>query len=186
MRAWATVSTVIVLGASLVGCDMPGSHQSQAAATPPCNCTTTPPGTMTPPPEPTEHLTRFSYAPHRHYVRHRHYYGEARYRDYAEAHYRSAYYSRYDSYRAQQSVDAYDYVSSSRVTRSDYSENGYAVGYEGGYANGYRGGRVVWVDGYGRGYFSNGPVTVAATMRGKRLLPYHGYDADCPNDGEPH
>jgi hypothetical protein len=170
MRALATISAVILLGAGLAGCDMPGS-QPQAAA-PPCNCTTTPPATMTPPPAPTEHLTRFSYAPRHHYVHHR-YYTEA---GYHPAHYRS----RYDIDRAQQSVDAYDYRSSSRTiyTQSDYSEGGYESG-------GYQGGQVVWVDGYGRGYFSNGPVTVAATMRGRRLDAYHGYDANCPDNGEP-
>ena len=174
MRALATISAVVLLGAGLAGCDMPGSQQQQVAvAAPPCHCTTTPPATMTPPPEPTEHLTRFSYAPRHHYFRHR-YYGEAYYRPAYHSRY-AVYRGRYTINRSQQSVDAYDYVSSSRVTQSDYSESGYE-----------NTGRVVWVDGYGRGYFNNGPVTVAATMRGKRLLPYHGYDADCPDDGEPH
>lgn len=193
MRAWMTILAVGMLGVSLAGCDMPGSHQQQVAvAPPPCNCRQAP-ADMTAPPEPTEHLTRFSYAPRRHYVRHRYY---------AEAHYRPTYHrERYDIDRSQQSVDVYDYVSSSRVTRSEYSESeysrsgytasayaqsGYAQGaYAGGYAGGYSNGRVVWVDGYGRGYFSNGPVTVAATMRGKRLETWHGYGVDCPNDGEP-
>jgi hypothetical protein len=171
MRALATISAVVLLGASLASCDMPGSHQQQVAvAPPPCNCAQQA-ATMTPPPAPTEHLTRFSYAPRHHYYRHR-YYAEARYRP---AYYRSRYYAD----RSQQSVDSYNYVSSSSVTRSqsDYSDSGYS--------NGYQSGRIVWVDGYGRGYFSNGPVTVAATMRGRRLEAYHGYDVDCPDDGEP-
>jgi hypothetical protein len=164
MRALATISAVVLLGANLAGCDMPGSHQQQAAAAPPpCNCAPPPPPAAAMPPPP-EHMTRLSYAPRHHTYGHR-YYAEARH-----IYYRS----RYETDRAQQSVDAYDYQSSSRVTRSDYSESGYG------------GGRIVWVDGYGRGYFSNGPVTVAATMRGKRLAPYHGYDVDCPDDGEPH
>jgi hypothetical protein len=175
MRALATISTVILLGASLGSCDMPGSHRQQAAVAPPCDCA--PHATTTPAP-PAAHPTRFSYAPRHHYIRHRYYA--------AEHHANYRYRNRYEIDRAQQSVDAYDYVSKSRVTRSDYSEsgyseNGYASEYEGGYR---RGGRIVWVDGYGRGYFSNGPVTVAATMRGKRLAPYHGYDVDCPDDGE--
>jgi hypothetical protein len=175
MRALAKISAMVLLGAGLTSCDMPGSHERQAALTPPpCNCATTPPAAMTSPPA--EHLRRFSYAPRHHYIRHRYYaqYVHSRYR------------SRYDVDYSQQTVDAYDYVSSSHVTRSAYSRSGYAGGYyAGGYEDGYGSRRIVWVDGYGRGYFSNGPVTVAATMRGKRLDPYHGYNADCPDDGEP-
>src|SRR6202012_4666451 len=95
-------------------------------------------------------------------------------RYYAQTAYRTATYhhSRYDAHydidRSQQSVDAYNYVSSSRVTRSGYSQSSYeSSGYEdGGYQSG---GRVTWVDGYGRGHFNNGPVTVAAPIRGSRL-----------------
>jgi hypothetical protein len=173
MRALATISAVVLLGASLAGCDMPGSHQQQVAVAPPppCNCASSPATAAAP----AEHLTRFAFARRHHYRPHR-YYAEARHSNYR---------GRYETDRSQQSVDAYDYQSSSRVSHSDYSEREYEGGYSGGYDGGYNGGgRIVWVDGYGRGYFSNGPVTVAATMRGKRLAPYHGYDVDCPDDGE--
>jgi hypothetical protein len=161
MRALATISAVTLLSAGLAGCDMPGSQQQQAAvAPPPATAPTTTPATVTPPPDPNEHLARLSYAPQHSYVRHRHY-TAARYRSHDE------------NNRSQQSVDAYNYVSSSSVTRSSYSESSYGSG------------QIVWVDGYGRGYFNNGPVTVAATMRGQRLAPYHGYNVDCPEDGEP-
>lgn len=212
MRAVATISVLILAGVSLTGCDMPGSHQQQAAVAPvpPCNCRQAA-ETMTAPPEPTEHLRRFAYSP-RHYHHRYRYYAQARPMHY-RGHY-STYSEQYDVDRAQQSVDSYDYVSSSRVTRSEseyaqsqyrsggvsvraYAASGsggaYASGYGGGYGGvyandeggSYSNGRIVWVDGYGRGYFSNGPVTVAATMRGKRLATWHGYDVDCPNDGEP-
>jgi hypothetical protein len=211
MRAWTAILTMGVLGVSLAGCDMPGSHQQQAAVAPvpPCNCRQAS-ETMTAPPEPTEHLRRFAYVPH--YYRRRHY-AYVRPTHYRERY--ATYSEHYDVDRSQQSVDSYDYVSTSRVTRSEseysqsqYSRGGYSVrayaaagsgggafvssygnGYGGAYANsygdGYSGGRIVWVDGYGRGYFSNGPVTVAATMRGKRLATWHGYGVDCPDDGEP-
>jgi len=42
-------------------------------------------------------------------------------------------------------------------------------------------GNITWVDGYGRGYFQTGPARVADSMSGRRLAPYHGYDADCPD-----
>jgi hypothetical protein len=170
MRALAAISAVILTGVSLAGCDMPGSHQQQVAvapAPPPCNCGQ---AAVTPPPP--EHLARFSYVPRHHYVRH-HYYAAYS----GPAHYRGGYTTDY----AQSSVDSYDYVSSSRASYSEssYAEGGYS---EGGYASG---GRVVWVDGYGRGYFRNEHTTVAASMRGRRLAAYHGYDVDCPEDGEP-
>jgi hypothetical protein len=173
MRALATISAVILLGAGLAGCDMPWSQQQRAAARP-CNCITTPPAMMTPPPAPTEHLTRFSYAPHHYYVRHR-YYAQTRYRP-------PHYHGTYNIDRSQQSVDSYNYQSSSRVTQSTYSESEYTSRYTGAY---YQNARIVWTDGYGRGYVNNGPVTVAATMRGERLRAYHGYGVDCPDDGEP-
>src|ERR1700749_873765 len=126
MRALAKISAVVLLGAGLTSCDMPGSHDRQAAVTPPpCNCTTTPPATMTPPPAPTEHLRRFSYMPRHHYIHHRYYAAEH------HAHYR--YGERYDIDRSQQTVDAYDYVSASRVTRPSYAESNYS---ESGYAGG--------------------------------------------------
>ena len=154
MRVLATITAVLLTGVSLSSCDMPGSApQQQSAAAAPCNCAASPAAA----PAPVEHLTRLSYAPVRHHRRH--------YRSESTANYRES----YETDRSEQSIDTYDFRSSSRAS---YSQSRETAGY----------GRVVWVDGYGRGYFNNGPVTVAATMRGKRLEPYHGYDVDCPDD----
>ncbi|HEY5336810.1 MAG TPA: hypothetical protein VIJ85_01285 [Rhizomicrobium sp.] len=182
MRAFATIAAIGLLGTALTGCDMPGSGQQQAAA--PCNCTGTPPATIVAAPSPTEHLTRLSYGTRHHYVRHR-YYADVGYRNTTRRtpHYRGGYNTDY----SQQSVDAYDYVSSSRRSESRYSSSysSSSTSY-GAYGEGSYGGRITWVDGYGRGYYNSGPVTVAATMRGPRLDPYHGYLVDCPDDGQPH
>jgi len=163
MRAMAMVAMGLLVGASLAGCDQTPAPQQQTAqvappapvAPPPCNC-----GERA---APDNQLTRLSYAPHRH----RHYHGSF-------------------TSRSEQSVMTYDYVSSSRVSYSESSESYSSSG--GGYdANGYtaRGHHyyppgIVWVDGYGRGYYGGRPPTVAQEMTGKRAAVWHGYDKDCP------
>ena len=95
--------------------------------------------------------------------------------------------------RSEQSVDSYGYVSRSTVSSSSYeSDQGgddeayNARGYYAGGRHYYRGG-VAWVDGYGRAYARNDRPTIADTMNGKRVDPWAGYDANCPqatgNDG---
>jgi len=169
MRAIVIAAVSGVMALSLASCDNPDTttpapqQQAQAVvpppAPPPCNC------------QP-EHLTRLSYGTH-HYRHHyaREWVGERGY---------------HGSYTSQstKSVDIYGYVSASSV--SSYESGGYEGAY-GGYESRYGaydarhrryyGGQVTWVDGYGRGYFNSAPPTVAATMRGRRLAPWHGYDA---------
>lgn len=171
MRAMAMVAMGVLMGAGLAGCDQTPAPQQQTAqvapapvAPPPCNC-----GERA---VPDNHLTRLSYIP-----RHRHHYAR-----------REWGYHGSGTSRSEQSVISYDYVSRSRVSYSEsdesYSSGGYGEGYE---ANGYtmRDHRyyppgVVWVDGYGRGYFAGRRPTVAQEMTGKRAAVWHGYDADCP------
>lgn len=164
MRALVLAAAGLLV--SLSGCDQvpaPTQQQAQIAApvAPPCNCQ-----------PPAEHLARLDYAPVRH-TRHRHYDG--------------GYHGSYTS-QSENSVDAYGYVSASSVSYSESSSDSSdsTGGYEGGGydAEGHRyyRGRIAWVDGYGRGYFNDGPVTVAQTMNGKRMHVWHGYDADCPDD----
>ncbi|MGN6516647.1 MAG: hypothetical protein ACTHLR_12510 [Rhizomicrobium sp.] len=173
MRAMALAAMGVLMGAGLAGCDQTPAPQQQTAqiapaapaAPAPCHC-----GERA---VPDTHMTRLSYAP-RHRYRHRHMWG----------------YHGSGTSRSEESVFAYDYVSSSRVSYSESSESyesgGSYVG--GGYeANGYyaHGHRyypngIVWVDGYGRGYFAGQRPTVAQEMTGKRQSVWHGYDKDCP------
>lgn len=168
MRAIVLAMAGFGICVGLSACDqVPGpapQQQAQAApVAPPCNCQ-----------QPPEHLTRLSYIP-RHDYGYRHH---RRHAQYAGSGYDESYRARGDhgSYtsRSTESVDSYDYVSSSRSSR--YAENDSAYG-GGGY---HGGGNVTWVDGYGRGYFDGAPPTRAASMNGRRMDVWHGYDADCP------
>jgi hypothetical protein len=75
----------------------------------------------------------------------------------------------YASEYSESDVSTYGYVSDSRS---------YSVGEDSG-ASAVRAGGGLWVDGYGRGYFTSGHAVRAGTMRGDRLKPWKGYDADC-------
>jgi hypothetical protein len=166
MRITGFVAVGLLMGVSLAGCDQAPAPQQQVAqvappAAPPCNCgDKAVPGT---------HLTRLSYIP-RHHRRH-----------YREGGYHGSYTS-----RSEESVQSYGYVSASSVSYSESSTS--SSGYDEGYAReGFeRGGHryyrrgIVWVDGYGRGYFAGQRPTVAQTMNGKRMDVGHGYDVDCP------
>jgi len=172
MRAKLVAASLMAL--SLSGCDNPDTttpppqQQAQAVApppAPPCNCQ-----------QPAEHLSRLSTGTHRY----RHRYA----REWAGE---RGYHGSYTS-QSTKSLDIYGYVSASSV--NSYESSG---DYEGGYSGygeydsrsgsydahhrRYYGAGVTWVDGYGRGYFNSAPPTVAATMRGRRLAPWHGYDA---------
>ncbi|MEI9991598.1 MAG: hypothetical protein WDM86_16330 [Rhizomicrobium sp.] len=73
------------------------------------------------------------------------------------------------------SVATYDYHSDSRsyvMGGGDYAGGGAAHG------NG-------WVDGYGRAYGGGADHHETAADDRARLHPWHGYDADCP-DNDPH
>ena len=65
-------------------------------------------------------------------------------------------------------VSTYGYVSDSRSSSGEQSEVADA-----------RAGGGLWVDGFGRGYFTSGHARRAGTMHGKRLAPWKGYDAGC-------
>jgi hypothetical protein len=158
MRNLATISAMMLLAAGLTGCDMPGSapQQQQAAQLPPPPAVA--PATACNCNQTAAADDNLARLP----VAHHHY----RHRTYG-------YHGSYTS-QSEKSVDAYDYQSASRESDESYV------------ANGPRNGGVVWVDGYGRGYYAGPPPTVAATMRGKRLAAWYGYDQDCPDNGNPH
>jgi hypothetical protein len=155
----------LLMGVGLAGCDQAPAPQQMAQAAPPvappCNC-----GEKA---VPDTHLTRLSYIPRHHRDRH-----SAR-----------GYHGSYAS-RSEESMQSYGYVSASSVSYSESrtSSSGYNEGYaregfERGGRHYYRSG-IVWVDGYGRGYFAGQRPTVAQTMNGKRMDVGHGYDVDCP------
>lgn len=164
MRFTGLVTVGLLMGVSLAGCDQVPAPQQQTAqiappAAPACNC-----GDKA---VPDTHMTRLSYIPRHH-----------------RRHYREGYHGSYTA-RAEESVQAYGYVSASTVSYSESNESyssggGYArEGYYRGGHHYYRGG-VQWVDGYGRGYFAGQRPTVAQSMTGKRMDVGHGYDVDCP------
>jgi hypothetical protein len=167
MRIAGLMAVGLLMGVGLAGCDQAPAPQQQVAqvappAAPACNC-----GEKA---VPDNHLTRLSYIPRHHYRRHR---------------YEGGTHGSYTS-RSEESVQSYGYVSASRVSYSESStsSSGYSEGYaREGFERGghryYRGG-IVWVDGYGRGYFGGQRPTVAQTMNGKRMDAGHGYDVDCP------
>jgi hypothetical protein len=163
MRIVGLVTVGLLMGLGLAGCGQtPAPTQQVAQAVPPapaCNC-----GDKA---APDNHLTRLSYIP-----RHRRHHRE------------HGYHGSYTS-RSEEAVQSYGYVSASRVS---YSKSTYSGGYDEGPAHEgyerdghrYYRGKIVWVDGYGRGYFAGQRPTVAQTMNGKRMSVGHGYDADCP------
>jgi len=67
-------------------------------------------------------------------------------------------------------VSTYGYVSDSHSSGGEQTEIADASTRAGG---------GLWVDGYGRGYFTSGRVVRAGTMRGRRLAPWKGYDKGC-------
>jgi hypothetical protein len=71
---------------------------------------------------------------------------------------------------SQSDVSTYGYVSDSHSSSGEQTEIADASTRAGG---------GLWVDGYGRGYFTAGRVVRAGTMRGKRLMPWKGYDKGC-------
>lgn len=91
------------------------------------------------------------------------------------------------AWRSERRTSRSEYAQSSDDTESDVSTYGTVsdsrssyigeASGEAGYAP--RAGGGLWVDGYGRGYFTAGHIRTAGTMRGKRLSPWHGYDAGC-------
>jgi hypothetical protein len=150
MRAMIFVAALA--SAALTGCDQTPAPVTAPAAPPPQAAVL--------PPPPAPQLAQA--APVRHHRRHRESYasGYSESREYSE----SSEYSRSD-------VSTYGYVSD--------SQSSYVGGarYDGSSAS--RAGGGLWVDGYGRGYFTAGHAVRAGTMRGKRLSPRHGYDVDC-------
>ena len=78
----------------------------------------------------------------------------------------------YASEYSESEVSTYGTVSESHLYSAGDEETQYA-------SSAPRAGGGLWVDGYGRGYFTAVHATRAGTMRGKRLDPWKGYDADC-------
>ncbi|HXL98435.1 MAG TPA: hypothetical protein VN932_00785 [Rhizomicrobium sp.] len=148
----AMIFVAVLTSAALTGCDQTPAPVAAPAAPPPQAAVL--------PPPPAPQLAQA--APVRHHRRHRERYASG----YAE----SSAYSESREY-SQNDVSTYGYVSDSR---SSYAGN---ANYEG--ASAPRAGGGLWVDGYGRGYFTAGHAVRAGTMRGKRLSPWHGYDVDC-------
>jgi len=166
------------------GCDINTGAQKPAQST--CNCAGTPPQASVPP-APSETATPPGY--------HRHHHGYGRHYAYGGhdggAH---AYYWR-RSY-SEISVQTYDYHSSSSAyvmgEDGDREDHGGTDRHGEGYAGGAVHGEGGWVDDYGRHHdggdatAGEGPVHAETTGDGARLHPWHGYDADCPDDRDPH
>jgi hypothetical protein len=152
MRALTIATTCLLLGGSLSGCDLFAPPQQAAQVAQPVAAPAPPPAAEPP-------LTRLANTGAVQHVR-RH---------------------RYERGVGEQSVDVYGYVSASRTASAESTSQGDEEfrGYD-RMRHIYRG-NITWVDGYGRGYFQTGPARVADSMSGRRLAPYHGYDADCPD-----
>lgn len=164
MRITGLVTVGLLMGVGLAGCDQAPAPQQQTAqvappAVPACNC-----GDKA---VPDTHMARLAYIPRHHRRRTS-----------------EGYHGTYTS-RSEESVQSYGYVSASRVSYSESSESTSSGGYEReGYVRGghhYYGNGIVWVDGYGRGYYGGQRPTVAQGMTGKRMSAGHGYDVDCPD-----
>ncbi|MEJ0024493.1 MAG: hypothetical protein WDN01_00580 [Rhizomicrobium sp.] len=161
----AAAATLAVF--TVAGCDVNTGTPKDAKVG--CNCTPPPVAT---PPAPTAGEPDYAPPPtHRHRWHRRRYaydgvHGYAWRREYSEI-----------------SVATYDYRSDSH----SYITGGHT--YAGGGA--YDGGGAVhgggWVDGYGRAYGGGDDAAHHETAAGDRarLHPWHGYDADCP-DNDPH
>ena len=169
------------------GCDINTGSQKPAQTT--CNCNGTPPAQAAAPAAPPE-----PYTPPEHYRRHRtsgRHYAYGRYDGGARTYYwRRAY--------SEIAVQTYDYhsESSSYVIGEDGDHRGYRRGGHHDGDGGYAGGAVHregWVDGYGR-HHDGGEASAGAPVHedvahedasandNARLHPWHGYDADCPDD----
>jgi hypothetical protein len=169
------------------GCDINTGAQKPAQST--CNCAGTPPQASVPP-APSEPYT----PPEYHRRHHTHGWHDAYSGHDGGAH--SYYWRR--SY-SEIAVQTYDYRSSSssyvigedgdRHDHGGYDHHGYRHGE--GYAGGAVHGEGGWVDGYGR-HHDGGEASVGEPAHeetngdGARLHPWHGYDADCPDDRDPH
>lgn len=169
---------------SLSGCDINTNGQKQAN----CNCAATPaapPVAATTPPD-MRGSTAFMPPEARPYS-HRH---RTRERGYAYGGGHHGYYYWRKEY-SEISVATYDYHSGS--TSTYFGGDAYHGGgdYRGGHGergDGYRGAEYGWIDGYGRGHGAHVGDAVhydGGTADG-RDHPWHGYDADCPDDPHHH
>jgi hypothetical protein len=166
---------------TVAGCDINTGAPKPAQST--CNC-----GGAQPPPQASVPPAPESYAPpeHRHHAQSRHYADRGHDRGAHSYYWRRSY--------SEVAVQTYDYHSDSSSTvigddgdRRDYHHEGH----EGGDANAGAEHGEGWVDGYGRrhdgGEASIGePVHDNGRGDGARLHPWHGYDADCPDDDSHH
>jgi hypothetical protein len=177
--SWVTAATLLV-AVSLSGCDwIDGKPQQTASvAVPAASCNCQPPAAT---PEP---LTRLSYTTPRRV--HHHEWA----RNYTDGGNYSLEMQDEGYVHGADAVDSYGYVSASRVEYTESSESSGAYEEDYGRGGAYAGwhryyrGNIAWMDGYGRGYYESGAPTVAQSMTGKRLAPYHGYDVYCPDPGQ--
>lgn len=148
----AAAAALAVLTVS--GCDINTGAPRTAKAD--CNCTPAPTAAPAPPQETAR------YAPPPHHRRH--------HRSYA---YGGGYAWR--SEYSEVSVETYDYRSDSRAyVTGGIGETGYGESGGGGAHGG-------WVDGYGRAHGDAGTAVHDRAAGRRRLDPWHGYDADCPD-----
>jgi hypothetical protein len=151
----AIIFTVALAAVALSGCD----QTPTATVAPPaqaCNCQPAAPAPVVAPAP-----TQAAYP----VLRRRHHRAWAR-REYSRSDDSESEYS-------QSEISTYGYVSDSRSIETGEEQGDYSEAS----AQARNGG--VWVDGYGRGYDTDGHAVRAGTMRGKRLAPWRGYDADC-------
>jgi len=165
---------------SLSGCDINTNGQKQAN----CNCATTPPAA---PPvataNPPDMRGSTAYMPPeepRPY--HRHHRSHGRGYAYGGGHHGYHYWRREYS---EISIAAYDYHSGSTSTYFGYTGGGTHGDYHGGshgeHDGGYHEVDGGWIDGYGRGHGGEAVHYESGADDG-RGRPWHGYDADCPDD----
>jgi hypothetical protein len=143
---------IFVAALALAGCDQTPAPVAPIAP---------PPAAAVLPPLPAPQVAQVMPMRHRH--RHRESYSSSGYSESSE-------YSESSNF-SESDVSTYGYVSDSRSSYAGEAR------YEGSGAP--RAGGGLWVDGYGRGYFTAAHIRTAGTMRGKRLSPWHGYDAGC-------
>jgi hypothetical protein len=172
----ALASATVAL--SLSGCDIRGGDQKPATA---CNCATPPAAatTTTPPPD-----MRGSTAYMPPAIHHRRHYRPRGYA-YGSGHHGTYYWRKEYS---EVSVAMYDYHSgstSSYFGGESYGGDDYHGGHGGG---GYHGAAHGWIDGYGRGHdgYVGDAVHHESGADDGRDRPWHGYDADCPDDPHHH
>jgi hypothetical protein len=169
-----------VLALSLSGCDMRGGDQKQAA----CNCATAPVAPPVAAATPTPDMrgsTAYTPPEEPRPYHHRH---RAHGTGYGGGHHGYAWHREYSEI----SVAMYDYHSASTSTYVGGDTGGYDHHGHGDHDGGYHDADHGWIDGYGRGHGGYVGDAVHHETGGDdgRDRPWHGYDADCPDDPHHH